>query len=132
MIRITSFGYLHGSVPAGVDLLLDARNLIRDPHVDPELRELTGRDEAAQVAIMRTPGAQALVDLLAQAAIYADEVTGPMTGRAAHVAIGCQVGRHRSVVLADHLARVLADTGRSVDVQHRDVDRPVVDRPAAR
>lgn len=130
MIEITSFGYLHDDAPANSDLTLDARHLIRDPHVDPALRQITGYDRAVQVAVMSTPGAQALVDLLVQAAnALSVQTDGEVWIR---VAIGCQGGRHRSVVLAMEVANALArlDDDREIQLYHRDVDKPVVQRQA--
>jgi RNase adapter protein RapZ len=41
------------------------------------------------------------------------------------IGIGCTGGRHRSVVIAEHLARVYAARGDLlVDVVHRDVQKP--------
>lgn len=124
MIVFTSFGYLHGGPPADSDLVLDARHLIRDPHVDPALRQLTGRDYMVMRAVMDTPGATALVDFLQQAAELAD-----VGGRAdIRVAVGCQGGRHRSVVLVESAADAVADNDFLVRVIHRDIDKPVVVR----
>lgn len=125
MIEITSFGYLHGEPPKA-DLVLDARHLIRDPHVDPALRELTGRDTEVIQAVMSTPGAEALADFICQAAIAADEGEDSWT----RLAIGCQGGRHRSVVLADTVADTLGKDGLYVQIYHRDIDQPVVERKA--
>ena len=41
------------------------------------------------------------------------------------IGIGCTGGRHRSVVIAEHLARVYEDRGEQlIDVVHRDIDKP--------
>jgi UPF0042 nucleotide-binding protein len=41
------------------------------------------------------------------------------------VGIGCTGGRHRSVVIAEHLAHVFAERGEYlVDIVHRDIDKP--------
>jgi UPF0042 nucleotide-binding protein len=41
------------------------------------------------------------------------------------IAIGCTGGRHRSVVIAEHLARIYAPRGDLlIEVVHRDVDKP--------
>lgn len=126
MIEITSFGYLHGEPPANPDLLLDARHLIRDPHVDPTLRQMTGRDVEVQNAVMDTPGAEALVALLVQAAAALDVIAdGDGWVR---VVIGCQGGRHRSVVLTEAVGTTLSLQGREVQIYHRDIDHPVVVR----
>lgn len=123
MIHIESFGYLHGEPSEGFDLVLDVRHLIRDPHVDPALRQLTGRDVAVQDSVMNTPGAQALVDFIRQAATAAND--GETWTR---VAIGCQGGRHRSVVLAEKAGLTLSQAGFLVQLYDRDIDKDVVQR----
>ncbi len=125
MIEVTSFGYLHGDAPVSSDLVLDARDLIRDPHVDPVLRQMTGRDTKVMVAVMDTPGAESLVALLVQAAAA---LAGSEPDIWVRVAIGCQGGRHRSVVLADAVGGALATRGHEVQIYHRDVRQPVVAR----
>jgi RNase adaptor protein for sRNA GlmZ degradation len=126
MIEITSFGYLHDEVPANLDLTLDARDLIRDPHVDPALRQMTGRDAEVQNAVMGTPGAEALVALLVQAATALDVIAdGDGWVR---VAVGGQSGRHRSVVLAEAVGTTLSLQGHEVQIYHRDIDQPVMER----
>jgi UPF0042 nucleotide-binding protein len=49
--------------------------------------------------------------------LYAQEGKAYLT-----IAIGCTGGRHRSVVLAEELARLLQGAGHEVSVRHRDVD----------
>ncbi len=111
------------------EYLGDTRELIRDPHVDPALRQLTGRHQAVRDAVRRTPGALALVDLLRQAANrLAYRVCDEGGTPGVRVAIGCQGGRHRSVVLADVVGVVLHRDGFEVRVTHRDIDKPVVQR----
>jgi UPF0042 nucleotide-binding protein len=39
------------------------------------------------------------------------------------VAVGCTGGRHRSVVIAEDLARFFRDKGLPASVDHRDLDR---------
>ncbi|MFE3781932.1 ATPase [Amycolatopsis sp. NPDC059090] len=134
-VVITSFGYLHAGPRARAYetpmLTLDVRELFRDPHLRPELRELTGRDDAIRANVLDQPGAIEFVR--AQAAAVAALVpgltrVGPQA-RVAEVAVGCAGGRHRSVVIAEALALVLQAQGIGSDVQHRDIRRPVVLRP---
>lgn len=129
MHTITSFGYRHGAPPSSADLVLDVRDLIRDPHVDPQLRQMTGHDEVVVAKVMGTPGTQALVDVIVQAVtVAAQPFSATYQPADIHVAIGCQGGRHRSVVLADRVAQTLRDGGHEVAAVHRDIDRPVVQR----
>lgn len=122
-VRITSFGYLHGSPPSA-QLTVDVRDLFRDPHVDPAMRQMTGRDQAVIANVLKQPGAERFARDIAHTAsglsIVRDDVT---------IAIGCAGGRHRSVVLAAYIANWLRRVGyRPATVEHRDIDKPVVER----
>lgn len=123
MISIISFGYLHGDAPQA-DIVEDVRHQLRDPHVDPALRQMNGFDAEVQEKVMGTTGAWALVDRLVGAAKR--RVDGGQED--VTVAIGCQGGRHRSVVLVEHLSEELVDYGYTTYVEHRDIHRPVVER----
>ncbi|RZQ64453.1 hypothetical protein EWH70_09510 [Amycolatopsis suaedae] len=125
--RVESFGYLHGQAP-GADVVADVRHSLKDPHVSPELRELTGRDTAVRLNVLAQPGAPELVRALAAAAL-ALRPSAEARGVLVHLAIGCQGGRHRSVVLADAIATALFLAGYGVHVVHTHLSRPVVDRP---
>ncbi|WP_331732433.1 RNase adapter RapZ [Streptomyces sp. NBC_00989] len=128
-IRITSFGYLHGPAPAGAHIQLDLAQHFRDPHFDPSLRALTARHRKVVRAVRNTPGIrQLLAATVAQAQSYA---RGPGAGQyPLHIAVGCAGGRHRAAVTAYLLARRLRRRGHQVDLQHRDMHRPVVEHAA--
>ncbi|MDT8916249.1 RNase adapter RapZ [Amycolatopsis sp. PS_44_ISF1] len=127
--RIESFGYLHtgGAAPEAADLVLDVRHALKDPHVAPELRQLTGRDAAVRANVLRQPGAGDLVAGVVATAL-ALRPSADARSMLVHVAIGCQGGRHRSVVLATEVAARLFAAGFGVHVQHSHLDRPVVAR----
>jgi len=123
-VEIVSFGFLHGPAPEA-DIVLDLRRAFRDPHIDPRMRELTGRDRRVRRAVLRTAGIRALLKAtVQQVRAY---TKGPGVER---IVIGsaCAGGRHRSVVVADKLARRLRRRGHTVTVHHRDLHRPVVQR----
>lgn len=119
-VTITSFGYLHGAAPAA-DIPLDLRESYRDPHFDPELRELTADDPAVMTAVLNTPGIPALVRAVAAAVRDLQRDGRPVT-----VAVGCAGGRHRAPAVADLVAALLEVTGVAVTVVHRDIGEPVV------
>jgi RNase adapter protein RapZ len=122
-VQVSSFGYGHGDrvTPIG-HITIDVRNLFRDPHVSPELRQLDGRDPAVIKAVLAQPGAQEFVHHLA--AVVKNLVAQAQPVR---VAIGCVGGRHRSVVLATMLALELqSQAGLLVELVHRDIERPVI------
>ncbi|MEW2374234.1 RNase adapter RapZ [Streptomyces sp. NPDC006656] len=126
-LTITSFGYAHQPDKRAPDahLTLDLRAHFRDPHVDPALQQLTGRDQAVITAVLSTPGIPALIAATAAAAraFRAGPGAGPL-----RIAAGCIGGRHRSYVVASTLGTLLADLDPTV--VHLHVDRPVIRRPA--
>ena len=111
-----SFGYKHG-IPLDADLVFDVRCL-PNPHYDPVLRPLTGRDPEvarfletqAEVRKMAEDIRRFLAEWLPS---YVRDNRSYLT-----VAIGCTGGQHRSVYLAEWLAGQFRDQAR-VLVRHR-------------
>jgi UPF0042 nucleotide-binding protein len=122
-VTFLTFGFKHGT-PRDADLSFDVR-FLPNPHYEAELRELTGLDEAVIEYVELSDGIADFYDRLTPLLDYllpAYEREGK-----AHltIGIGCTGGRHRSVVIAEHLARIYAARGDLlVDVVHRDVDKP--------
>ena len=118
---IVSFGFKNG-LPLEADLVFDAR-FLPNPHWVDALRPHSGLDDDVRDYVMSSPEA---VEFLAR---IDDLVTFllPFFSREGKsyvsIAIGCTGGRHRSVVLAEELARRLRAQGFSPSVHHRDVDR---------
>lgn len=145
-VEIVSFGFLHGPAPAA-HVMIDVRQHVRDPHINPALRELTARDLRVRQNVMHTPGVRPL--LAGIVAVIEAYQTGPSGLRTAprgpvRVALGCAGGRHRAPVLGMALAAVMAgDTitaygygvsylsiwqGWRIELTHRDLHKPVVRR----
>ncbi|MEU3025951.1 RNase adapter RapZ [Nocardiopsis alba] len=119
---ITSFGYRHeAGVPAGADLVVDLRHRLYNPPEDPKVKAAmvaaTGLEPHVHAYVMDTDGAE---EVIAEILAAMDTLRGRV-GRPLRVAIGCQGGRHRSVVIASEVA---AATGATV--VHRDVTLPVI------
>jgi len=124
--EIISYGKLHDDDPEA-HVHVDLRTLLRDPHLDPALRELTGINEAVRQNVLRQPGAVALVGSITTLAEAVCLASAP--GEAVRVGIACAGGRHRSVVIAEAVATVLIQrTTWDVRLIHRHVRRPVVTR----
>lgn len=122
-VYVISFGYGHAPAPEA-DLTLDTRRLLRNPHHDPRMRELTGLDEVVRQHVLATPGAARLISTAS--VLVADlhvQTNAPVT-----VAVGCVGGRHRSVVIAEELAATLRSDGIKTSITHRDVHRDVIQR----
>ncbi|MDQ1614264.1 MAG: RNase adapter protein RapZ [Actinomycetota bacterium] len=118
---VISFGYKYG-LPVDADLVVDCR-FLPNPHWVPELRPLTGRDEQVRDYVLSQPGAPEFLDgyttlLGIIAAGYRREGK-----RYATIAVGCTGGKHRSVAVAEELARRLDGSDMDVAVVHRDLGR---------
>lgn len=118
-ISVMSFSFRRG-LPRESDLVFDAR-FLKNPHYDPALKPLTGRDPAVAAFIATDPDYHPFVDRL-------KGLIGPLLPRFdaegksyLTIAIGCTGGKHRSVALAEELADWLRSAGRSVTLSHRDV-----------
>jgi UPF0042 nucleotide-binding protein len=113
-----SFGFKHG-IPLDADLVFDVRCL-PNPHYDPALRPLTGRDVAVIVFLDNIPSAQDMFgdirDFVGRwLPHYVADNRSYLT-----VAIGCTGGQHRSVYFAEKLARHF-EHQQQVLVRHREL-----------
>lgn len=109
-VLFESFAYKRG-VPADADFVFDARCL-PNPHWDARLRPLSGRDAAVREQLDADPLAQRyLTDVTAFLEHWLPRFD-QNTRSYVTIAIGCTGGRHRSVYLAERLARHFLDGGR--------------------
>jgi UPF0042 nucleotide-binding protein len=118
-VQVMSFGHKYGN-PGDLELLFDVRHL-PNPHFVPELKPLSGHDSRV-VKYLRSheevkETLQRFTDLLAYLLpLYKREGKSYVT-----VGIGCTGGRHRSVMIANALARALRREGFDAHASHRDV-----------
>jgi RNase adapter protein RapZ len=111
-----SFSYKDG-IPLDADWVLDCR-MLANPHYDPQLRPFTGRDAPVIDYLRREASVRAwLEDVQALLKRWLPEIVRENRSHVA-VAIGCTGGRHRSVYLAEELAKAFRDEWR-VLVRHR-------------
>ncbi|MGA0064024.1 MAG: RNase adapter RapZ [Ilumatobacteraceae bacterium] len=120
-LALVSFGFKHG-LPLDVDCVFDVR-FLPNPHYDEEMRPLTGRDDAVRDYVLGQPAAAdfliRVVDLIGSLLpAYRNEGKSYLT-----IAVGCTGGRHRSVAIADEIARRLSSAGSSPRVSHRDIEK---------
>ncbi len=111
-----SFGFKHG-IPLDADLVFDVRCL-PNPHYDPDLRPLTGRDAAVIEFLENAPKVQ---DMFGDISGFVERwLPGFVADNRSYltVAIGCTGGQHRSVYLAEKLARHF-EQRQQVLVRHR-------------
>ncbi len=120
-VSVQSFSYKRG-LPGGADMVVDVR-FLRNPYWDPDLRPLDGRTPVVAGYIEADPRFAPFFEQIVQLAdlllpAYLDE------GKT-HFAIGfgCTGGRHRSVAVAERLAKALAGKGWQVSIRHRELER---------
>jgi len=118
-IMIESFGYKHG-LPANADFVFDVRCL-PNPYWEPQLRPLSGKHERVREFLDAEPTVQRMVDdiaafLDAWIPRYQDFQRSYLT-----VAIGCTGGMHRSVYVAEAVAKRLAAKHPSIRTHHNEV-----------
>jgi len=121
-VFITTFGFRTG-LPRDADLVFDVR-FLKNPHYDPDLRPLSGRDAPVGAYIETDPTFQPFFDKLTDLldlllGRYQAEGKSYLT-----IAVGCTGGRHRSVYTAERLARWFEEQGRTAQLRHRDLDKP--------
>ena len=118
---VVSFGFKYG-IPVDADLVADMR-FLPNPYWIPELRHLSGRDEAVARYVTERPEAEEFLHVYVAliqtvAAGYLREGKRFMT-----VAIGCTGGKHRSVAMTEEIARRLRELGLDAKPTHRDLGR---------
>jgi RNase adapter protein RapZ len=120
-VSVVSFGYKHG-LPVDADMVADCR-FLPNPHWIPELAPLSGRDKPVIDYVLGQPGASDFLDAFARAVSIALAGYDKSGRHYVLIAVGCTGGRHRSVAMADELARRLAPEWPGIQVSHRDIGR---------
>jgi len=121
-VNVTSFGFKYG-LPVDADLVADAR-FIPNPHWRDELRAKTGNDKEVSDYVLGQPGVGSFVDNYVSALEVVLEGYRNENKRFSTIAIGCTGGKHRSVAIANEIAKRLAHLSDvTVSVQHRDLGR---------
>lgn len=120
-VSVCSFGFKYG-LPVDADLVWDVR-FLPNPHYVANLRPKTGLNREVREYVMNSKGSRAFLTKFSELAaqclpFYVAEGKSHLT-----IAIGCTGGRHRSVTIAEKLAKFLKGKGCHVTVRHRDLDQ---------
>jgi UPF0042 nucleotide-binding protein len=101
-LLFTSFGFKNG-IPLDADFVFDVRSL-PNPHYDPILKPLTGKDAAIQAFLEKEPD---VIEMLADIQHYVEKwLPSFVADNRSYltVAIGCTGGQHRSVYFVEQLS----------------------------
>lgn len=123
LVSLVSFGYRFG-LPTDADLVFDVR-FLPNPHFVAKLRPYSGKNGrvAKYIRSFKQTGEflrriEGLLEYLIPH--YISEGKSYLT-----IAFGCTGGRHRSVMMAEAVAKALTKKGYTTKVEHRDLERSV-------
>jgi RNase adapter protein RapZ len=120
-VTVLSFGFKYG-LPPDADFVLDTR-FLPNPYWVPELRDHTGREEQVSKYVLGQRGASTFVETYARLVMTTAPGFEREGKRYLTVAVGCTGGKHRSVAIAEELARRLRELRVVAHAQHRDLGR---------
>lgn len=120
-LSVESFSYKRG-LPRGVDMIFDVR-FLANPHWNADLRDLDGQNARVSdfvAADHRFPDFFNKLEAMILSLLPAFKEEGKTY---LSVGLGCTGGQHRSVAVAEKLAKALADQGWQVSTRHRELER---------
>ena len=121
-VTVESFGFKYG-LPMDADMVMDVR-FLPNPHWVDELRPHTGQHPAVRDYVLGQTGAAEFLETYHRLLTLVVDGYRREGKRYMTVAIGCTGGKHRSVAIAEELARLLEPNKQlSVRVLHRDLGR---------
>jgi UPF0042 nucleotide-binding protein len=124
-INVLSFGYKYG-IPVDSDLVLDCR-FIPNPHWIPELRPKNGQNSDVSEYVLSQDGVSETIS--SYATLLKKMSSGYLREGKKYItlAVGCTGGKHRSVAIAEELAKQLSAMKSDFVIEahavHRDVGR---------
>jgi len=119
---LISFSYRRG-LPQDADMVMDVR-FLPNPHYQPELALLTGKDAPVQAFLQQHPEVEEAEDILRRWLAFAWPHLSRERKRYFTLAVGCSGGRHRSVYIVERLAEWLRRQNMANPViHHRELGR---------
>ncbi|HVJ89472.1 MAG TPA: RNase adapter RapZ [Labilithrix sp.] len=137
-VRVLSFGFKYGT-PADADLVFDVR-FLKNPYFVAELKRVPGTEKPVQDFVLALPETAEFLKRILELLRYVVPKYEREGKSYLTIAFGCTGGMHRSVVLAEHVARALDETLHGAaehrtlrdDVPHPRIEIAVVHRDVAR
>ena len=125
-ITIHSFGFARGTPPLA-DLVFDMR-FLDNPHWVDKLRPLTGQDAAVARHIRNDPAWEAAFTQIRDLLLHLLPRYAAQGKAYVNIAFGCTGGRHRSVFMAEEIAKALRSAGFAPTLLHRNLAARPVDQ----
>lgn len=121
-LNVMSFGFKYG-LPVDANYVADVR-FVPNPHWIPELRPHTGQDPDVRDYVLAAGGTREFIEHYVAALAPVFEGYRRERKHYATIAVGCTGGKHRSVAIAEEIARRLTGfRDVRVSVVHRDLGR---------
>ncbi len=118
-LQFQSFGFKHG-VPSDADFVFDVRCL-PNPYWDSQLRDYSGCDAPVRDFLDAAPMVQQMASDIGRFLETWVEQFEEVNRTYLTIAFGCTGGRHRSVYMAERMAREFAARGKRAAISHRDL-----------
>ncbi|MBR0295489.1 MAG: hypothetical protein IJQ67_06290 [Bacilli bacterium] len=119
-VQFTSFG-IKNDRPKDLDMFFDVRSL-PNPYWVPNLKDLTGLDQEVADYVVGFDITNKLLDKMVEYLTYLLEIVSEDGRPYYNIGIACSGGQHRSVFVAEYLAKHFADKYHVV-TNHRDINR---------
>lgn len=121
LVQIMSFGHKYGT-PRDIDVQFDVRHL-PNPYFVPDLRAKTGVDRDVVKYLRKQAEVSETIDRFADLLLYLLPQYQTEGKAYLTIAIGCTGGKHRSVMVANELNRLIAKEGFKTSISHRDMQK---------
>ncbi|MFM5924414.1 MAG: RNase adapter RapZ [Novosphingobium sp.] len=124
-VSVTSFGFSRGTPPLA-DLVFDMR-FLDNPHWDDKLRPMTGMDKPVAAHIRKDPAFAEAYERIRDLILLLLPRYQAQGKAYVNIAFGCTGGRHRSVFVAEQIARDLTKAGFAPNLVHRNLTARAAD-----
>ncbi len=119
-VHLVSFGFKNG-ILLDADMVFDVR-FLPNPFYVPELRSHTGLETCIRDYVMDGDQSTEFLERLIRMVTYLIPQYEKEGRPQLVIGIGCTGGHHRSVTIAEELAKTLAREGHRIKVSHRDIE----------
>ena len=120
-VSVQSFSYKRGT-PRGVDMMIDCR-FLRNPHWESTLRPLTGLVPQVCEYVAEDPLFEPFFEKLQDFVEFLLPAYQAEGKAYFSIGMGCTGGQHRSVFVAEKLAKALSAKGWVVSKRHKEMER---------